>query len=144
MKRILLAMILVTALSCRADQDAPAETNSVAGIWKMEKTSTVSDADLTTVFSEYLPDDCKQKSTFEFTEDGKYIINDYNSIGQECVHVAETKSDTYHPAENKLFIDTTEPKVLELTASRLAVIVEDDYDYNGDGISDYLEYIFRK
>ncbi len=52
MKRILLAMILVTALSCRANQDAPAETNSVAGIWKMEKTSTVSGADLTTVFSE--------------------------------------------------------------------------------------------
>lgn len=142
---ILSLIISLILISCRSENDSQiTELDKIVGIWKMAKTITISGVDNSTIIEEYNPDDCKQKSTYEFNQNGKYIMNDYNKISNECKHQNRTVSYTYNPKEQKLIIDNTEAKVLELTDSKLVVYVQDNYDYDGDGTNDYLKYVFKK
>lgn len=69
MKKILLTITSLTLLSCSSDENFPnpdTTTSNLIGVWKMERTVTVSGSDQTTVISTYLPDTCKSNSTYEF------------------------------------------------------------------------------
>ena len=145
-KSILLALFAsLCFVSCNSDDDSNnTDTNSIVGIWKMEKTFTISGQDNTSIIREYTPDDCKQRSTFEFNQNGKYILNDYNYINDECKHDQETINYTYNKTNNKLLLDNNESTVLELTNNKLIIYVADNYDSNEDGVNDYIKYIFVK
>lgn len=54
------------------------------------------------------------------------------------------KNYTYDSSTQKLVMGNMESKVLELTANKLVVFVNDNYDSNNDGINDYLKYTFIK
>ena len=144
MKNTILPILFLAFISCRSDDNTVTETNNLIGVWKMEKTITVSGADNLTTIKEYIPDTCKQKSTFEFQQNGKYNVNDYNAIGQDCIHTNQIKNYTYLRSENKLIIDNSESKIIELSSNKLVLYIADNYDSNNDGINDYLKYIFKK
>ncbi len=146
MKITILPILFLAFISCRSDDNdvTVKETNPLIGIWKMDRTVTISGADNLTPINEYIPDPCKQKSTFEFQQNGKYNLNDYNAVGQECIHTHQIKNYTYLKSEDKLIIDNSESKIMELTSNTLVLYVADDYDSNNDGINDYLKYIFKK
>lgn len=145
MKKIILGFFLLGFIACNSDNEIPtAEKNNIIGIWKMQKNLVISGKDNTTILKEYLPDDCKEKSTYEFTQDGKYNSVDYNYINSECVKSSSSKNYSYSGADKKLVIDNIEAKVLELSQSKLVIYIPDNYDYNDDGIDDFLQYIFIK
>lgn len=144
-KKICTYAILLGVVSCSSEADTvTSESNPLVGVWKMEKTITISGSDNTTQISEYNPDSCKQKSTHEFTQDGKYIINDYNSVGLECKYSNSTKTYTYLKNENKLIIGSATAKILEVSNNKLVLYIADNYDSNNDGVNDYLKYVFKK
>ncbi|QIG88552.1 hypothetical protein G6R40_02240 [Chryseobacterium sp. POL2] len=145
MKKIFFLSLILSSFACSSSHDDSQNfDNNITGIWKMEKTSTISGSDIVTIISEYIPDDCKQKSTYEFNVNGKYIVNDYNYVGQDCQHINNVSNYTYLSSENKLIINNAESKIIELTNNKLVILVSDDYDSNGDGIDDYLKYTFKK
>lgn len=148
MKKILAGALVLSLLSCGSDADENQNTNENAnllGVWKMQTNIVISGKDNTTVLHEYLPDDCKKQSTYEYRNDGKYISNDYNNIGNSCIKKNDTRDYVYKPSEQKIIINNSvEAKVLELTSNKLVIYVSDNYDYNGDGTFDYLKYIFYK
>ncbi len=71
-------------------------------------------------------------------------MNDYNSVGSSCQKATATVDYMYTPAEQKLVINGTAAKVLELTTSKLVFQVPDNYDYNNDGKNDYIKYTYYK
>ncbi|SHK02351.1 lipocalin family protein [Epilithonimonas mollis] len=146
MKKLILTAISLVAISCSSDNNddlpQPIE-NQIIGKWKLKTTTVLSGKDKTTVLNEYLPDACKQKSTYEFT-DKKYIMNDYNSIGSECVLGSTTVDYTYNANDKTLKIGNETASVTELTSSTLVVLAFDDYDHNNDGVKDYLKYLYTK
>lgn len=147
MKKILLTITSLTLLSCSSDENFPnpdTTTSNLIGVWKMERTVTVSGSDQTTVISTYLPDACKSNSTYEFKANGAYIAKDYNMVGTECKFSEVNKNYTYDSSTQKLVMGNMESKVLELTANKLVLYVNDNYDSNNDGINDYLKYTFIK
>ncbi len=144
MKNILTAFLAFMLISCSSDRDQISNELSVVGIWKMEKTTTVSGKDNATVISEYLPDECKQKSTYEFSTAGKFITNDYNNTNSGCVLTSRTTTYSYNKNDNKLTIGEDSGKVLDLSASRLIFYVADNYDSNDDGVNDFLRYTFKR
>lgn len=148
MKKILaLVTLAICFSSCQSDNvetSGPDPQNIIVGKWKMKNSIVISGTDKTTVIQEYLPDDCKRKGTYEFTFDGKYIIDDYNSVGNNCVQSSSTLDYTFDLSQKTLKIGNQTADLLELTKNSLAVLVFDDYDYNNDGIKDYLKYIYYR
>ena len=148
MKKILaLATLAICFSSCDSDNvetSRPYPQNIIVGKWKMKNSIVISGTDKTTVIQEYLPDDCKRKGTYEFTLDGKYIVDDYNSIGSNCVQSSSTRDYNYNTGDKTLKIGDQTAEVLELTIDSLTVIVFDDYDHNSDGVKDYLKYIYYR
>lgn len=145
MKKIILGISLLSVLSCGSDNDNSSNSNTAAsliGIWKIERVVTISGADQTTQIDEDLPDACKNQSTYEYTSNGKYIAKDYNMVGSTCQFSQSTRNYVYTPSTQKLMIDNMESKVLELTANKLMIYINDGYDSNGDGVDDYLKYTF--
>lgn len=144
MKNILLGLMILSIFSCRSSEEPVAEMNHIVGIWKIQKTLVISGSDQKTILKETFPDDCKKKSRYEFTADNQYIGNDYNLINTGCIKSLVTTTYSYNQSENKLKIGPSEAKVLELSAAKLVVFINDNYDYNDDGIDDYLQYTYMK
>ena len=144
MKNLLIPIFAFALFSCSSDRDSDSVETNVVGIWKMEKTTTVSGKDNATVLREDLPDDCKQKSTYEFTNDRKLISNDYNNVSSECQFTSRTTPYTFNKNENTLTIGQDTSKVLELSGNRLVIYLAGNYDSNNDGINDFLRYTFKR
>jgi hypothetical protein len=148
MNKVLIGIFCLSLISCNSDNDSTNDNtnaeNNIVGVWKFEKEITISGADGITVLREYFPDDCKKQGTYEFTSNGKYIMNAYNTTNQGCEHSNGITDYTYVKNENKLIIGDKEAKIIELTNNKLVMSVPDNYDYNDDGIDDYLEYTFKK
>ncbi|WP_234111004.1 MULTISPECIES: lipocalin family protein [Chryseobacterium] len=144
MEKMLLGLFLMaTIASCNSDRgnDAVIEP-TVIGVWKLEKDLVVSGADHSTILHEYIPDDCKNKSTFEFAADGKYVANTYNTINSNCVNSVMNSQYQYKKNEKKLIIGASTADVLELSDHKLVVYAADNYDSNNDGINDFVKYFF--
>lgn len=151
MKKILAGVLgLVLLSSCSNDSDTLPIDNigntasQVVGTWKMQSEYTVSGTDKTTVIKEYAPDDCKKKSTYEFRNDGKYYMTDYNSVNSECQKAETTLSYMYSSASMEITIGNNMAKVLELSANKFIFLVADNEDHNNDGINDYTKYVLYK
>ncbi|MDR2205982.1 MAG: lipocalin family protein [Flavobacteriaceae bacterium] len=146
MKKILIGIVCLAALTaCKDDDENPKpEENLLLGVWKKERIITISGMDNTTVLDEETPDACDEKSTYEYTSDGKYIVEAYSTTNQGCVYEPSTQNYTYNKSENKLTVGNQTADVLELTSNKLVVFVPDHYDYNNDGVDDYLKYTFVK
>ena len=146
MKKISALLVLLSILSCRSDDpiENTSETNHLIGVWKLENNLVLSGIDKSTVIKEYLPDDCKKKGRYEYTIDNKYIMNDYNLIGSNCVHAASTQTYAYDRNTNTITLGQSTANVTELTDKKFVLIVQDNYDYNNDGIDDYLKYIYYR
>jgi hypothetical protein len=146
MKKLILTAICLIAISCSSDNndDLPQSIeNYIIGTWKLKTSIIISGKDKTTVLEEYLPDACKQKSTYEFT-DKKYVMNDYNMIGNECKLGSATLDYTYNSIDKTLKIGNETANVLDLTKNSLTTFVLDDYDYNNDGIKDHAKNVYIK
>ncbi len=153
MKKFLVGILAVGALSsCNTGDDTlpnyddiPDYSNSIiVGIWKIQTQYQISGSDKTTVIQENAPDDCKKKSTYEFTNDGKYTAADYNNVNSNCEKTESTTSYQYDPATMKLTINNKDNSVLELSSSKLVYLAPVDQDYNGDGVNDYIKYVYYK
>lgn len=151
MKKILAGLLLLGNLvSCSLSDDPVRENNdnihntNILGTWKFQTEYQVSGNDLKIVINQSLPDNCKQKSTYEFRNDGKYYISDYNSIHSDCIQKETTLPYLYSPNQMKLIINNNESEVLELTFHQLVILVPAYYDYNGDGTNDYLKTVYYK
>ncbi|MEC5156790.1 hypothetical protein [Chryseobacterium sp. MP_3.2] len=146
MKKFLLLFLAITAFACDSERDPIEEVEElgIVGIWKIEKTATISGADNKTVLSEELADACKKKGTYEFTADLKYLVTDYNSSVTGCVQGSLSTTYKYNETTKILTIGTTPSEVLILNANQLIVYVADDYDTNGDGIDDFLRYTYKR
>ncbi|WP_332453020.1 hypothetical protein [Chryseobacterium aquaticum] len=144
MKKIILPCISLLLLSCNSDNEEIQSENNLIGKWKMANTIVISGTDKTTVLKEYLPDDCKQKSSYEYTTGNKYITNDYNMINSECVLKSSTRDYIYNQTDKTLKVENIIANILELSKSNFVLLAPDNYDYNSDGVQDYLKYIFVK
>ncbi|PWN60772.1 lipocalin family protein [Chryseobacterium viscerum] len=152
MKKILAGVLgLVLLSSCGNDSDTlPIENNgnsttsNIVGTWKIQTQYTVSGTDKTTVIKEYAPDDCKKKSTYEFRNDGKYYMTDYNSVNSGCQKAEATISYSYSSANMEVTIGNNTAKVLELSSNTFIFLVTDNEDHNNDGINDYTKYVLYK
>lgn len=144
MKNILKIFFALTIISCNSDREELPEEITLVGTWKIEKTTTISGADNKTLISESFPDTCKQKSTYQFTADQKYVVTDFNSTVTGCDQSALTSSYSYDDVQKILTIGTATSQVQELTANQLVTYVADNYDSNGDGINDFLRYSFKR
>lgn len=110
----------------------------------MTNTIVISGTDKTTVLKEYLPDDCKQKSIYEYTTDNKYIANEYNTINGDCIFESSTRDYIYNQTDKTLKVENITANILELSKTNFVLLAPDNYDYNSDGVQDYLKYIFVK
>jgi len=144
MKKLILPCISLLLLSCNSDNEEPQPENYLIGKWKMANTIVISGTDKTTVLKEYLPDDCKQKSSYEYTTGNKYITNDYNMINSECVLKSSTRDYIYNQTDKTIKVENITANILELSQSNFVLLAPDNYDYNNDGVQDYLKYIFVK
>ncbi|UHO39774.1 lipocalin family protein [Chryseobacterium capnotolerans] len=152
MKKIVAGILISGSfISCTLGDDTPKgsipdpvyDTN-IVGIWKIQIQYIISGDNKETILKETPPDDCKKKSTYEFRNNGKYYMADYNSISSECVMKEATLPYLYNPAHMKLTINNNESEVLEITANKLTILAADNSDYNGDGTKDYIKTIFYK
>ncbi|UKB82217.1 lipocalin family protein [Chryseobacterium sp. MEBOG06] len=152
MKKVLAGILFTGVLSsCNmGDSELPAYENNennntmVVGVWKIQTQYQISGADKTTVIKETLPDDCKKQGTYEFRNDGKYYMIDYNTINGNCVKAETTSSYQYDPVQMKLTINNSSSEVLDLSANKLTILAADTQDFNGDGINDYIKTVFYK
>lgn len=152
MKKVLAGILFAGVLSsCNmGDSELPVYENNennntmVVGIWKIQTQYEISGADKTTVIKETLPDDCKKQGTYEFRNDGKYYMIDYNTINGNCVKSEATSSYQYDPVQMKLTINNSSSEVLDLSANKLTILAADTQDLNGDGIKDYIKTVFYK
>lgn len=146
MKKLIIALSAFVLAACNNNDETPEapQNSALIGVWKIQSKTMISGADQTTAIGQETIDDCKKQSTYEFRTDGKYDMNDFNSIGSSCQKFAATVEYTYTPAEQKLVINGNAAKVLELTASKLVLQVPDNYDYNSDGKNDYVKYTYYK
>ena len=146
MKKFLVLFFAITAFACDSERNPIEEVEElgIVGIWKIEKTATISGADNKTVLFEEIPDACKQKGTYEFTADLKYLVTDYNSSVTGCVQGNFSTTYKYNETTNMLTIGLTPSEVLVLNANQLIVYVAEDYDYDGDGTLDFLRYTYKR
>ncbi|NIF04666.1 hypothetical protein F3J23_04355 [Chryseobacterium sp. Tr-659] len=151
MKKLLAAALAAGIFSsCSTDDESlpinnlPDNTTNVVGVWKIQTEYLVSGVDKATVIKEYAPDDCKKKSTYEFKNDGKYYLIDYNSVNSGCQKVENTFSYTYSSASMELTIENNTVKVLEISSNTLTLLAPNNEDSNGDGINDYTKYLLYK
>lgn len=145
MKKILLGILALGAVSCSNNDDEPSQNqNNIIGVWKIQSKTTISGTDKTTVLGQEVIDDCKKQSTYEFRNDGKYYLIDYNSIGTNCQKSTATVDYTYNQAEQKITVNGSVSTVPESTTSKLVLLTPDNYDYNSDGVDDYIKYTFYK
>ncbi|MFZ4929294.1 lipocalin family protein [Chryseobacterium sp. Mn2064] len=152
MKKFLVGITAFVALSsCNTGDetlpiyDNPSNNDSmVVGVWKIQTQVQISGTDKTTVIKETPPDDCKKQGTYEFRNDGKYYMTDYNNVSSNCVKTETTASYQYDPVHMKLTINNNTADVIEVSAGKLVILVNDGEDYNGDGIKDYIKTVFYK
>lgn len=146
MRKLIIALSAFALAACNNNDETPETPQNPAliGVWKVQSKTIISGTDQTTALGQETIDDCKKQSTYEFRTDGKYHMNDYNSINAACQKATATVDYTYTPAEQKLVISGTAAKVLELTASKLVFQAPDNYDYNNDGKNDYIKYTYYK
>lgn len=150
MKKIALGLLTISLFlsSCTDDKKEEIIHNdaSIVGIWKIQKSEVLSGKDLNLVIKEYLPDECKLKSAYQFSNNGKYIIKDFNLINGECKETSGTKNYQYNSVDKKIIIEgAKEPAiVLDITNNKLIFYINDQYDHNDDGTDDYLRYTFVK
>ena len=144
MKNILKVLFALTIMSCNSDRDPIEEEISLVGTWKIEKTTTISGVDQKTVLNEENPDTCKQKSTYQYTADQKYIVSEFNNTITGCEQSSFTTTYSYNDVQKILSIGLSTAQMQELTANRLVIFVADNYDYNGDGTLDFLRYTYKR
>ncbi|MGU3377153.1 lipocalin family protein [Chryseobacterium sp. M5A1_1a] len=154
MKKILAGiLVLGTLSSCSLGDDTPTGNNNnnnniyntnIVGIWKIQTEYQVSGSNKETIINENVPDDCKKKSTYEFRNDGKYYLTDYNSTSSGCAETEATLPYLYSSTQMQLTINNKEAEVLELNIHKLVVLTPANYDYNGDGTNDYIKAVFYK
>lgn len=153
MKKFLVGILAVGALSsCSTGDDSlpdygniPDYSNSIlVGVWKIQTQFRISGTDKTTVIQEIAPDDCKKKSTYEFRNDGKYAMIDYNTVNSNCEKTEMTTSFQYDPVTMKLIINNIENSVLEASSSKLTYLAPANQDFNADGVNDYIKYVYYK
>ncbi len=153
MKKFLVGILAVGALSSCTTGDGtlpdygynPDYNKSVIiGVWKIQTQYQISGKDKTTVISETLPDPCKKKSTYEFRNDGKYMMADYNNVNSNCQKTEMTTPFQYDPVTMNLTINSQESSVLELSFNKLSYLTPTNQDYNGDGVNDYIKYVYYK
>lgn len=152
MKKIVAGiLILGTFSSCSLGDDTPTGNNNnnvydtnIVGIWKIQTEYQVSGSNKETIINETVPDDCKKKSTYEFRNDGKYYMNDYNTTSSICKNTESTLPYFYDSTQMKLNINNKNAEVLVLDLHKLVILAPANYDYNGDGTYDYIKTIFYK
>ncbi|MGE8555733.1 MAG: lipocalin family protein [Chryseobacterium jejuense] len=151
MKKILAGILALVAFSsCSLEDNTSTENNNniyntnILGVWKIQTEYQVSGNNIEIIINESVPDNCKKKSTYEFKNDGKYYVSDYNSIISGCVQSEATLPYLYSSAQMKLTINNNEAEVLELNLHKLVVLTPAYYDYNGDSINDYVKTVFYK
>ncbi|MGH1517775.1 lipocalin family protein [Chryseobacterium sp. JK1] len=152
MKKFLVGILAIAALSSCDTGDASVfisdnssnNTSAVVGIWKIQTQFQISGTDKTTVIKETPPDDCKKQGTYEFRNDGKYYMTDYNNVSSNCVKTQTTVPYQYDPVIMKLAINNSSADVIEVSANKLIILVNDNYDYNGDGVNDFIKTVFYK
>lgn len=152
MKKLLVGIFAAGAISsCSVGDDTlPMPDSSgnnntnIVGIWKIQTQYQISGTNKETVITEKVPDDCKKQGTYEFKNDGKYYMTDYNNIGSVCKKSEATTPYEYNPAHMQLTIGSNVADVLELSSSKLVILVATNEDYNGDGIKDYDKTVFYK
>lgn len=153
MKKLLVGIFAAGAISsCSVGDDTlPMPDNSgnnnntnIVGVWKIQTQYQISGTNKETVIAEKVPDDCKKQGTYEFKNDGKYYMADYNNVDSVCKKTEATTPYEYNPAHMKLTIGSNVADVLELSSSKLVILVATNDDYNGDGIKDYDKTVFYK
>lgn len=154
MKKIFAGVLAVGLLSsCSLGDDTPTGNNNnnnniyntnIVGVWKIKTEYQISGTNKVNVIKENAPDDCKKKSTYEFTNEGKYIMIDYNNVGSNCEKKDSTLPYLYEPPKMKLTINNNEAEVLDLTSNQLTILVPANTDFNGDGTPDFVKTIFYK
>lgn len=152
MKKIIAGiLVLGTLSSCSLGDDTPTGNNNnniydtnIVGVWKIQTEYQISGSDKATVIHETVPDDCKKKGTYEFRNDGKYYMNDYNTVSSVCQKTESTLPYFYDSTQMKLTINNNNAEVLDLSTGKLIILTPANYDYNGDNTNDYIKTVFYK
>ena len=144
MKNVLKVLFALIIISCNSNRDPIEEEISLVGTWKIERTITISGADQKTVLNDESPDTCKQKSTYQYTADQKYTVNDFNNTITGCEQTSFSTPYSYDNVKKILYVGLSTAQVQDLTANSLIIFIADNYDYDGDGTLDFLRYIYKR
>jgi len=152
MKNLYFLLLCLVILSCRKDET---EEKSLIGLWKPNKTQTISGKDLTTILSDEISNNCEQMSTIEFLNDGSFHLKFYsknNSNPGTCKNDGTVngkytfKKDAMEIILNATGLDNNATyKINELSNNTLIVTyMSDGEDVNGDGVTDRFRTFYSK
>jgi hypothetical protein len=72
------------------------------------------------------------------------MMADYNNVNSNCQKTEMTTPFQYDPVTMNLTINSQESSVLELSFNKLSYLTPTNQDYNGDGVNDYIKYVYYK
>lgn len=149
-KLILIALALLSIISCRKDDDEK-EESLITGTWNLTKIQTISGKD-NSIISSYIISDCPDKRKYEFFDNQYKITYFKDSFLVNCdVNEVENGEFTYNKSQKYISfkptysqdsyainVDAISTNELQISESYFS------YDANGDGIDDKEVRVFNK
>lgn len=153
-KLILFSMAALSLTACKRDDDNTTAEPSIVGTWNFNKYVVYNGKDKS-ILKEEPATACEGKDIMTFTSDKKISYTNYAKSNGTCVEDGtDTGIYSYDTSNKKLSVTwsdnatTYTVDVLKLTDKELEFVelefVDEDYDYNNDGVDDIHTIILTR
>ncbi|MDO4763551.1 MAG: lipocalin family protein [Flavobacteriaceae bacterium] len=153
-KTFLLLLAMLSLLACKRDEGnqkpkpnpTPQQELSLVGKWQLEKIIIYSGKD-NSILEEIQTDECTKKTTYEFTQNGKYFFKIYTGKVENCQKQEEEGEFSIDASHKKLKLKnndrTSDNPIFSLSENEFSVLVLQG-DHNNDGVADNLVEVMKK
>lgn len=150
-KLLLISVLLLLFSSCRKDESEEKE-NLIVGTWKWTKVMVVSGKDNSTILTDpILPSDCKSNNRYTYDLNLRYTYTEFQEISGICKLFKTYNTEYSFDQKTKILTiksdganNATVLELYTLTENEMAMIQDENQDYDNDGIKDKFLTVFNK
>lgn len=149
-RKIFLAFLsfsLLTTASCSDDEEVGSRSD-IVGVWKLKEKHVLSGKD-GSILNSLNVEGCEANNIFEYTDNKKYFVTYFNEIGGECLAEQQVEGKyNYNPEYHRVtFTYPDGTSVVNNVRELEGNVMKLDFgptDYDNDGITDTIVYVYNK